>query len=796
MAIHPESEKKEFATFSANEREKVRRWVDARQGKVNLYVSVNRAREHAPRNKRLSGNDVALIRAIPIDIDIKVEDPSGQHFQRLKTKLLKEVVPELAKLEWPQALIVDSGGGVHLWWPLKEPVAATPDNAKKAKGIGLTISKRLQAAFPEYKVDTVSDLPRIMRLPGTINIPNERKRKQGRLAAPATVLFDHCCDNSYSLDDLAAWVPPASDRRSNSSEKALPEIDMTLVRSVNDYNDLSAELRAKFDNARKANPPLENLWRNGPLALRQEDTSRSVQVFALGCHLMRDGGFTPTEFGQLLWVWEHGYSDEPDKIDRRLIGRAWNKADEVSASGWEPEEGRGETKKQGNEPTGAEWDEEPTDFWADQSEPPNLPDGVVPEVVERFARDRGRRFGVEAGAPAVCLVTALTSAIPASNKLQMRQRDPLWTAPPIVWTALIGDPGSNKSATVNSAIRPLNALEKKWSNEYAKEKRAFEENEKAIKEAKARGEPGPDPTPKPQWRTKILGNTTTEALAMVLSENPEGVFSPFDELSAFFGGMDTYKSSKGADRPFWIQMHEGGGYTVRRKTSDSIRIEHCAVSILGGIQPDKLKPMVPELATDGLLQRFLPVYLKRFGHGEDIDPDGDLDKIIEKLAIVLSEITVGLFKFTPEADAERRRIEDFEDMQRARCDGPKFKQWLGKLPGQFGRIALAFHWIRWASLPEQNRGESPPEMIPLEIATMARRFIEEFLFPHAREVYRSMLDQSPSEDHAIWIAEHILSRGMGSLKKREIQRSYKDLKSPDKERIGHNGHQSQAVVQR
>jgi hypothetical protein len=38
--------------------------------------------------------------------------------------------------------------------------------------------------FPDFKIDTVSDLPRIMRLPGTINIPDASKRSQGELPAP------------------------------------------------------------------------------------------------------------------------------------------------------------------------------------------------------------------------------------------------------------------------------------------------------------------------------------------------------------------------------------------------------------------------------------------------------------------------------------------------------------------------------------------------------------------------------------------------------------------------------------
>jgi hypothetical protein len=46
-----------------------------------------------------------------------------------------------------------------------------------------------------------------------------------------------------------------------------------------------------------------------------------------------------------------------------------------------------------------------------------------------------------------------------------------------------------------------------------------------------------------------------------------------------------------------------------------------------------------------------------------------------------------------------------------------------------------------------------------------------------------MLDQSPSEDHAIWIAGYILSRGGGTVTRREIQRSYSALKWPDKDRM-------------
>lgn len=236
-AIDPEGI--ECATFLfPNEREKARRWIEARQGKKNLHIQVNQARKDAPRDKRLNEKHIGLIRAIPVDMDIKVEDPSD--FPRLKTKLLKEVAPKIAKLECPPNVIVDSGGGLQAWWIFDKCLEATPENAERVKGIGRTLSERLQTDFPEYEVDNVSDLPRLMRLPGTINIPDETKRKRGRSPAPATELAEYYLGEYYSLEKLAKCAPPTIDRRSKSSEMAWPEIDMALVRSANDYDDLPA----------------------------------------------------------------------------------------------------------------------------------------------------------------------------------------------------------------------------------------------------------------------------------------------------------------------------------------------------------------------------------------------------------------------------------------------------------------------------------------------------------------------------------------------------------------------------
>ena len=103
---------------------------------------------------------------------------------------------------------------------------------------------------------------------------------------------------------------------------------------------------------------------------------------------------------------------------------------------------------------GSEWPY-PDDLWAEDAEPPDLLQDVVPAIVERFARDRGRRLGVEPGALAAASITTLGSLVAAGNRLQMRQRDPHWTVRPITWFLLIGDPGTNKSAAIKEAVLRL-----------------------------------------------------------------------------------------------------------------------------------------------------------------------------------------------------------------------------------------------------------------------------------------------------------------------------------------------------
>jgi hypothetical protein len=513
-----------------------------------------------------------------------------------------------------------------------------------------------------------------------------------------------------------------------------------------------------------------------------------------------DFGCSQDTVHELVLTWNETHCEPPGDIDRLAVvvdSAEHNRENAIGCShplapGFEAHE-IDESKAPPVAPTlptdaPSGWNE-PTDLWVENSKPASLPSYVLPDLVGKTARDRGLRLGVEAGAPAAALVTVLGSLVPAGNRLQMRQRDPDWTVKPIQWTAIIGQPGSNKSATIGYAVSAVQKLESEWRKSFATAERNCKISEsRRATAAKAKpenpdqifaGEPEPE---KPRFRQKLFNDATTEALAVALSENPEGLLYHADELAGWLGGMDAYRAKGGKDRPFWLQAKEGGPLTINRKTSERICVENCAISVLGGIQPDKIRALKLGMSDDGLLQRFAPVIIRRDGNGLDIPPDS---ATVERLALAATGIADSendvLFRFSPEADAELHTIEAFKAKEIARPDSSAMlRQWLDKMPNEFGRLSLIFHFIEWhGSDMGALVGGNPGAVIERGTAERARRYLTEFVYSHARAFYLKELGNSEMDEHALWIAGFVLSRGLRAIKTRDIYRSYPALRAPE-----------------
>jgi hypothetical protein len=797
FAIHPDLKerqtgKTEASTFLPDERADMRDWISKEQGRRNIYYTVNQAKDFESLEQRLKKSDIGQIRAIVVDVDAAPPmehggDSTVEHFSKERERLIRLAKDMHADQECPPTIIVDTGGGIQALWKLNPPLPATVDNIALVEGIGRTLKEK-------YGGDSVFDVARIMRLPGTINVLSPKKREQGRVPALVTVMVEQCSGKTFTIEQLQKWAPPTAAKTSPNGTVKGPPIDMAVVEAADTYEELPAGLRQKFEAYCMQRPEVGALWEGTP-APWQEDPSASGYEFALAHALRLSGRFTITEYAQLVAVWEYRSVKHADDFERR-VSRSWTRSRvPLGAAGF---------SNPTTQSAAEEWGE-PADLWSSRSAPADLPAGVVPEIIEGVARDQARRLGVDPGGPAAASITAIGSLVPAGNRLQMRQHDPDWKVKPVLWMALVGEPGTNKTGVLGYATAPIDVVESRWAKQYALDRRKFDAQRTTAARTKPKTDASagalatapivaadmpasldvlwPEVIEEPTLQRKLVRDATTEQLAVILSKNPDGLLLYSDELSGHFGSMDVYHQRAGKDRPFWLQAKEGGRYTVDRRTSDAVSVENLAIGVLGGIQPEKIKSLSSGLSDDGMLQRFIPIILKRTGPGEDTPAAPNLREAVNRLAFDLVDSErAGLFRFSPAADQEFRTLQAFAAHEAGLPNAsPALRQWLDKLPNEFGRLALVFHFIEWhSSALGQLTGLAPPALVSVETARRARRFLTEFVYSHAIAFHEQVLGVSEADEHARWIAGLILSRGMATIDERTIYRSYLALRPKEK----------------
>ena len=196
----------EARTFDPDEREGMKAWIDGWQDKWNLYLVVNEVRADAPRNKRTRKEHIGQLHYVWTDSDAK--EAPGDTPEKCKANRLAQLKQEFAKYPaFQPSVIVDCGGGFNPYWGIEPPIENTPENQALVEGIG----DQLRQMFGG---DDVSDVGRILRLPGTINM----KTKEGRVPVPSA-LISGGSNGCYTIDQLTAWAPPLATSKSQAAYK-------------------------------------------------------------------------------------------------------------------------------------------------------------------------------------------------------------------------------------------------------------------------------------------------------------------------------------------------------------------------------------------------------------------------------------------------------------------------------------------------------------------------------------------------------------------------------------------------
>ena len=283
----------------------------------------------------------------------------------------------------------------------------------------------------------------------------------------------------------------------------------------------------------------------------------------------------------------------------------------------------------------------------------------------------------------------------------------------------------------------------------------------------------------------MLQDTTVEAAQEVLKDTPDGVLCYQDELSGWFGAMEKYSAGKGGakDRAFWLESYNGGPYALNRIGRGSSYIENLSISLLGGIQPERIREIAGDSTDDGLLQRLLPVILKPavLGRDEEASPSiSEYEELVKRLRHLTLKSPLGLdfnrqvLRFDEKAQLYRQELER-KHLELLGCEtvNRKLAAHIGKYNGVFARLCVIWHCI------ESEPGKLT-STISEDTARRVGRFLHGFLLPHALAFYAGVLGLSNDHDRLSAVAGYILAHKLERLTNRDIQRGDRTMRGLDR----------------
>jgi hypothetical protein len=416
------------------------------------------------------------------------------------------------------------------------------------------------------------------------------------------------------------------------------------------------------------------------------------------------------------------------------------------------------------------------------------PDWLPPPIVE-FVFETARLKGVDPALVALPCLSVLSSCVRYGWTIQPKDLDFTWTEEPCLWAAVVADVSVKKSPSIKAALAPLKAVQREWMTEDSQKLKKFQTKHGIWKKKHTKyinacvdddtldPEAGPEePTPPPQRRV-LVDDTTIEKLAQNLLDNPSGVLQLRDELTGWFGSFDAYRSGtlKGTskDRAFWLEAYQGGSKEIDRVGRGTTVVPNLKVSIVGGIQPDKLQEIADLLDADGLIQRFLPVYVERRGRDIDALPSPGLSAGYEFVVrgLLDMELTEKVaIRLSPEAQIEREIINSIaEDEVADPTSVAAFRGHMGKWEAAFMRLMLVYHMVDCTA----KNLDAANTLVSGKVAHRVRMLFNYFFFPHAVRFYKEFFGTSQVMKDAEGVVRLILAKGWREVTMRDLKAGYR-----------------------
>lgn len=270
-AISPDKKSVETVSVQAGNADEAKKWIGRYNGKRNIYFTVNPVL--AATSNHPEKEHIAELAWLHVDVDPRARVRDMAKEQERLLGLLTNNLPET--LPKP-TLIIFSGGGYQGFWKLKIPMDVDGDEELivQAERYNRQIEQLLDA-------DNCHNINRIMRLPGTVNLPDAKKRAKGRVAAVAEVVefYEH---RVYDLEEFqqAAEVQSGDLTADGPTSTTIPvEVgdDVPVVEDIDALDEWNVPERVKIVAVQGEYPD----------EAKPGDNSRSVWLFDFVCQCVR-----------------------------------------------------------------------------------------------------------------------------------------------------------------------------------------------------------------------------------------------------------------------------------------------------------------------------------------------------------------------------------------------------------------------------------------------------------------------------------------------------------------------------
>lgn len=388
---------------------------------------------------------------------------------------------------------------------------------------------------------------------------------------------------------------------------------------------------------------------------------------------------------------------------------------------------------------------------------------LLPVSLRDYVMDYAHRM--DNAAPdfaAISVIICAGALIGGAAEMQPKKKDTGWRVVPTMWGGAVGQPSSKKTPSLACGRRLLEAAQKVIDRLNAEKMEEYEVNcivadaqtDAIKKEVEAAAKAGDaakikelrrqalnKPTP-PKMRKVMLNDSTSEALAIRLQSNPLGVLVFRDELSGWIAQID--QPTRQHERGFYLEAFNGfGRYTQERVTRDNIELERVIASIIGGIQPDKILPLLIARASgganDGLLERLMQIMVfPDFNDSMYVDEKPDVlaeakaKSIFEGLALLGEREKPLVCRFDDDAQMVWE-VWATQMIEREKTTTPDWQSIIGKYPALLAKLALVLHLLNESAKARYGEEFEPAELVDSDTLRQAMKWMV-YLESHAKRI--------------------------------------------------------------